>query len=109
MPALAVQIARFVNDSQPGFVECEFVDAVGLQHTLFDKVPIFSTEYLDANSAYPQPGAADCEVLARWTDNEGRELARITTARPFDIESRQGLSEFVVSTNQLVRGTGDAA
>src|SRR5262245_65666010 len=107
MPALAVQIVRFVSDSQPGFVECEFVDAAGRRHTLFDKVPIFCTEYLDADSTYPQQGIADCRVLAQWTDDLGRQLARITTAQPFDVESREGLSEFVVLSEQLVTGSGE--
>ncbi len=93
---------RFVDDSQPGFVECEFIDAGGRRHTLFDKVPIFSTGYLDADSEYPQPGMADCEVLARWEDEQGRELVRITTARPYDIESSEGVSDFVVFATQVV-------
>lgn len=109
MPALAVQIVRFVDVSQPGFVECEFVDAAGRRHTLFDKVPIFSGEPLDARNEYPQPGVADCQLLARWSDDKGRELARISTARPFEIESREGLTEFVMLVNQLVLGTGEAA
>ena len=109
MPDLKVQIVRFVDESQPGFVECEFVDAAGRRHTLFDKVPIFSTGYLDVDSAYPQPGIAACRVLAQWTDEQGRALARVTTVHPFDIESREGLSEFVVLSEQLVPGTGEAA
>jgi hypothetical protein len=101
MPALALQIVRFVDDSQPGFVECEFVDAAGRRHTLLDKVPIFSHEFLDAHSVYPRPGTANCEVLAQWTDDQGRELARVSTARPFGIESREGLSEFIVLSDQV--------
>jgi hypothetical protein len=109
MPTLAVQIVRFVDDGQPGWVECEFVDAVGVRHTLRDKVPIFSAEWLDADSAYPRPGSAGCEVLARWSDEHGRALARITTARPRDIESRDGSSEFVVFARQLGAAGGDGA
>ena len=108
MPALRVEIARFVDDSQPGWVECEFVDADGRRHTLRYKVPIFSTEWLDAASAYPQPGDAGCEVLAQWKGELGREVVRITTARPCDIESSEGLSEFVVLASQLA-ASGEAA
>jgi len=108
MHALAVQIVRFVDDAQPGFVECEFLDADGKLHILFDKVPIFTAENLYANSAYPQPGIADCQLLAQWTDDQGRDLARITTAIPFAIESRDGLSEFVVLSAQLVVHTGES-
>jgi hypothetical protein len=101
MSALAVQIVRFVDAHQPGFVACEFVDAEGRRHALIDKVPIFTSEYLDSSSTYPQAGAVPCVVLDRWRDNRGRDLVRITTARPAIIESTEGLSEFVVLSAQV--------
>lgn len=60
---LAVQIIRFVDDSFPGWVECEFTDATGRVHTIVDRYPIFTQQMLDADSQYPQSGAAQCEVL----------------------------------------------
>jgi hypothetical protein len=101
MQNLTVQIVRFVDDDQPGRVECEFVDTEGRKHRLINKVPIFSTEPLTAASSYPQLGIARCEVLTQWQDDRGRELVRITTARPDDIESTEGVSEFVVLSAQL--------
>jgi hypothetical protein len=98
---LTVQIVRFVDDHQPGWVECEFVDAGGRKHAFVDKVPGFSRDSLDETSAYPQPGGVACEVLAQWPDSLGRQLVRITTARPFHIESTEGQSEFVVLAAQL--------
>ena len=92
---LAVQIVRFVDDYQPGIAACQFVDADGRRHTLIDKAPIFSAETLDADSRYPRPGAAR-SVLKRRRDACGRELASISTADPYSIESSEGLSEFVV-------------
>jgi hypothetical protein len=38
---LALQIVRFVDDYQPGVVECEFIDANGRPHTFIGKVPNF--------------------------------------------------------------------
>lgn len=99
---LVVQIVRFVDDQQPGWVECVFVDAEERKHTFVDKVPIFSTECLDAFSKYPLWGCAACEVVERWKDAHGKELVRVTTARPDGIESTEGLSEFVVLAAQLV-------
>jgi hypothetical protein len=96
-----VQIVRFVNDGFPGWVACEFEDATSVRHVLIDKVPIFTTLVLDASSSFPQPGCAPCEVLARWQDTQGRELVRITIARPINMESTDGLSEFVVVATQL--------
>ena len=93
----AVRIVRFVSDDpQPGIVACEFMDAEGRVHTFIDKAPIFTAQNLDAASFYPQPGSAACEVLARWQNAKGQELARVTTTRPIEIQSTEGLSEFVV-------------
>jgi hypothetical protein len=100
---LVVRIVRFVSDDpQPGIVACEFMDAEGRAHTFIDKVPVFTAQNLDAASFYPQPGSAACGVLARWQDARGRELVRITTARPIEIQSTEGLSEFVVLSTQFL-------
>jgi hypothetical protein len=98
---LAVQIIRFTEDGNPGWITCEFRDAEGRRHTLIDKVPIFTAEDLDAHSQYPRPGVARCEALSRWRDADGRERIRISTERPDAIESTEGLSEFVVLAKQL--------
>jgi hypothetical protein len=98
---LAVQIVRFVDDAQPGVVAAEFVDAVGRRHTLFGSVPMFTEARLNAVSAYPQPGAARCEILLRRLDAQKREIVRISTLRPDAIESTEGLSEFEVLSPQL--------
>ena len=98
---IAVQIVEFLGGGQPGRVACEFVDAEGCRHRLIDKAPIFSSEPLDTHSKYPQSGFARCEIVRRWSDTCGRPLVHITTARPDDIESAEGLSEFVVLSSQL--------
>jgi hypothetical protein len=98
---LAVRIVRFIDDYQPGIVECEFNDADGHRHTLRDKVPIFTTELLDAHTSYPQPGTARCTALRVWQDSLGRGLITISTAAPFSIESIEGLSEFIVLQSQV--------
>jgi hypothetical protein len=98
---LTVQIVRFVDGRFPGWVECDFVDANSVRHSIVDKYPLFTTEMLDATSAYPQLGKAPCEVLERWRDSQGRDLARITLARPGGMESKEGVSEFVVEATQL--------
>jgi hypothetical protein len=99
---LAVQIVRVVNDSFPGWVECEFFDADGHRHHLIDKWPIFTTEVLDADSKYPRPGTARCKLLRRWRDPQGRDVVTITTALPFSIESVDGQTEFSVLRSQVM-------
>jgi hypothetical protein len=101
MYKLAVEIVRFVDEHQPGWVASEFMDAEGRRHTIVDKVPVLSIEQLDAASKYPQPGFVACEVLNRWDDDRGRKMVRISTAKPFDIGSTEELSEFVVLSTQV--------
>ncbi len=101
MYRLAVQIVRFVDATFPGWVECELVDAAGHCHTLRDKVPIFTVDDLGPDSRYPAPGIVACEVLERYLDEKGRELARIGTIKPWGIESTEGLCEFTVLASRL--------
>ena len=101
MENLIVNITRFVDGSFPGWVECEFVDADGRLHKVIDKFPVLSLEVLDENSRYPQLGTNPCEVLGRCRDDRGRDIARITTQRPYWIESIEGLTEFVVLPSML--------
>jgi hypothetical protein len=96
MHFISASIVRFVDPHQPGWVEGEFSDAAGRRHTLTDKVPIFTAEMLDAESTYPVPGKIPCEVLERFDDEMAQELVRVTTAKPCNIESADGLSEFTI-------------
>ena len=99
---VAVQIARFVDSSFPGWVECALVDAAGRRHILKDKAPVFTVEDLDADSKYPTPGFVACEVLERYHDERGQELVRVSTAKPYGVESTEGVSEFTVSASLVI-------
>src|SRR5512139_346408 len=81
--AVTVQIERFVDEYQPGFVECRLVDAEGQSHLFIEKVPIVSTEDLWSTSTYPVAGAIACEVEAEWKDSQGRALLKVSTERPW--------------------------
>jgi hypothetical protein len=87
MPAVTVQISRFVDEHQPGLVECILMDALGESHLFVEKVPIISTEDLWPASSYPQSGAIACEVEEQWKDAAGRWLVRVNTVRPWGVES----------------------
>jgi len=99
--SLSVQITRWVRDDNPGWVQCEFLDADGRLHSFVEKEPVVSVEYLDAGSEYPRPGIIACTAVARWQDPGGRNLVRINTDSPWGIESAEGLSEFVVLSARL--------
>lgn len=103
---LAVQIVRLVQDGFPGWVECQFNDAAGRVHTVVDKVPVLTTEVLDADSQYPRPGEIQYEVLGRTRDIARGKVVHITTP---GIESTEGLSEFVAPALQLPAPTGQAS
>jgi hypothetical protein len=103
MPALTIVISRFVDEHQPGFVECELVDAQGERHLFIEKGPIVTEANLWASSTYPQPGSIACEVEAEWEDETGRALARVSTEQPFHVESQSGQSVFVVLAEQVRR------
>ena len=106
MSFLSVQIVRFVDSHQPGWVECEFLDARGRRHVIKEKVPVVTRRDLDADSDYPTQGSVACEILNRYRDENGQECVRLTTARPLGIETNEGLSEFTV-TEGLVNSSPD--
>jgi hypothetical protein len=101
MPDLMVQIVRFADSHQPGWVECEFADAEGRRHLIIEKVPVVTAEDLDADSKYPKPGTVRCQIIRRYRNEKGKEFVCITTDRPFGIESTEGLSEFTVPANLI--------
>jgi|HubBroStandDraft_2_1064218.scaffolds.fasta_scaffold383053_2 hypothetical protein len=101
MYSLLIQIVRFEDDHQPGWVAGEFVDAQGKVHTLIDKVPVLSDEDLNAASLYPRPGAVRIEVLSRSQDTHGRDVVCVTTSIPDGVESTEKVSEFCVFPAQL--------
>lgn len=103
MTSVAIQIERFVDDYQPGIVECRLVDAQGQSHLFIEKAPIVSTEDLWSDSLYPQPGAIACEIEAEWIDDEGRNLVKINTENPWHVESTTGETHFITLASQIIR------
>ena len=94
LSAVNVQITRYISDDNPGWVECRLTDAWGTEWLFEDKVPVVmasaSAPYLDASSDYPQPGVIACQIVKRWRDDNGRDIASIDTRGPWAIESRPG-------------------
>ena len=100
---LSVQVERFVDDHQPGFVECVLVDADGRRHKFIEKGPVVSTADLWIDSEYPQPGRLGCTVDRKWVDELGRCLVQVSTECPWSIESIAGETKFTVLEQQIVR------
>jgi hypothetical protein len=99
---LKVQIVRYVDDYFPGIVECELVDAGGYLHTFVEKGPLVSDEWPGPEDCYPINGFFRCEILDARHGPDGRDLLRVTTQRPDYVETKEGVTEFVVLSSQVV-------
>ena len=88
-------MSRVIDELFPGWVECSFIDAHGIQHLFHEKKPIVSNENLFSTSQYPRSAAIRCETLAQWQDAAGRSLVQVTTERPDGIETTSVQSRFV--------------
>lgn len=101
MFGIKVEIGRYLDDHQPGWVECQFVDAQGYGWSFVEKVPVVSMEDLDRNSTYPRPGRIACQVIGKRYVG-GKEVVTIDTAKPWGIESTTGQTYFDVVSEQLI-------
>jgi hypothetical protein len=103
MLAVKVKITRYVSDDpQPGIVECELFDVHGRCWHFIEKTAVVSADDLDAKSVYPQPGVIAAEVVGHSKDAAGRDVTRIDTSRPWDVESTDGATQFDVLSELLI-------
>ena len=97
MLGVKVTILRYISDDpQPGVVGCELEDAHGRRRSLVEKTAIVNAAHLDADTSYPQQGIIACEIVRRSRDAAEREIVRISSERPWLVESVDGLTEFDV-------------
>jgi hypothetical protein len=101
MLGVVVTISRYVNDSQPGWVECKLIDAHGNESTIIEKVPVVTLADLDANSSYPQTGCIACQVVERQVGTNGVEVVTINIGSPWGVEDAAGKTQFDVFSTQL--------
>jgi len=100
--SVAVDITRFVDSAQPGWVECVLRDAHGVTWTFVEKVPVVTTESLSELSTYPRRGLLACEVVTGQAMNDGSPLVQIDTSRPWGIESTDGTTKLMIRREQLL-------
>ena len=98
---LRVEITRWVDDADPGFVECRPVDTAGTAHFFIEKVPVVTTSPMDAKSDFPQPGSIACRIIER-REQSGRVVIVVDTQHPWDVESTLGEHRFMVFDDQVV-------
>lgn len=99
--SVKASVVRYVDDDQPGFVECILVDAAGVEHAFVEKVTVVTLENLGLDSEYPRPVEFDCEIVEEWMDEGGQALVRVSTELPWHLESVAGVSVFVVRADQV--------
>jgi len=109
MVGVSVRISRYVDAAQPGWVECRLVDALGYEHVFVEKVPVVTKAHLDAASSFPEAGHIACIVVDTNERDDGRQLVRIDTQKPWGIESTAGRSQFDVLSEQLCELPGEGA
>lgn len=103
MVGIKVQITKHINDDpQSGIVECRLFDVYGKEWVFQDKSAIFSSEILNADSSYPQPGVIACEITKRWQGADGREIVSIDTASPWGVEAVTGETDFDVLREEII-------
>jgi hypothetical protein len=101
MLGIRVTITHFVDDSQPGWVEFHFLDANGHKITFYDKVPVVTSERLDANSLYPRTGVVACEIRESQTTPSGERLLVVNTGSPWGVVSIDDENIFTVKEDEI--------
>ena len=99
MLSIAAEIVRWVDDYQPGIVECCMVDAKGQEWRFIEKLPVVTMERLDSSSKYPRPAFLACQQLSPAPNTD---VVTATTEHPWHIESVDGTTVFEVFAHQLV-------
>ena len=100
---IRVAITRYVSDDpQPGIVECQLIDAHDKVRKFVEKTAVVCDRYIDERTTYPIAGTLAAEVVSWFTDEQGREVVRVTTPKPFCIESPDGFTEFEITSDFIV-------
>lgn len=101
---IRARIIRWVSDNFMGFVECRFDDRLGQVWLVIEKVPFVRDGDVRSDSQFPQTAFIACEIVAQGQDYAGREIANVTTMRPWAIEAKDGTTNFQLYARQLQAG-----
>jgi len=99
--SIRATITRFVDDYQPGIVECRFTDAHNVEHIFVLKIPLVTDKELTVDSVYPVAGFIACRIVDSREPLQGRIVVIVDTAEPDGIESSAEVSRFEVFGEQL--------
>jgi hypothetical protein len=95
-------LLEYIDDSQPGWVRCEFADAFGINWHIEEKLPVVTSQYLDGKSNFPQTGSIAATLKEIIIDKNNIEFAVTDTESPLGVSSKNGTNIFTVFRSQLV-------
>lgn len=114
MLGLRVSIVRWVDDHQPGWVECHLTDYWDQSWVFVEKAPVVSAEDLGPETTYPRPGVIACELVERsfdaiwfWDHDQHFSVVDcmivvVSTAVPWGVVATTGETRFSVRPGQVV-------
>lgn len=103
MTEFKIEITRFVDRHQPGFVEARFRDAWGKEHIIIEKVPVLTKENLWEDSHYPKEASLRCEIVRIWKDTDNRTIISVDTEKPWAVCTIEDLTEFDLLEEQVIK------
>lgn len=98
MVSIKIIVTKVTDDSFPGWVEGELIDAFGKCHTFNDKSPVFEKDADSRFAKLPRKGAIRCTIV-----EEKPDLVIIETELPDHVESNAGETCFSVLPSQIAR------
>lgn len=102
MLAIKIEITKFIDHHQPGFVEARLFDVWSREYIFQEKLPIFTSDDLDNESDYPKPGVIACIKVKEFYDNTNCKIIVIDTNEIWGVQSLDERREFEVLENQLI-------
>jgi hypothetical protein len=84
-------------DHFPGWVKCKLVDAHGDEHVFIEKSPLVCANWDQS----PRAAYLDCIVQRTMLSESNHIVLHVSSEKPWGIESTDGLTEFVVTEDQL--------
>lgn len=96
MASVEVAIVKLIDDSYPGYVVCELVDAYGKTHVFEEKVPFVEGTDFRFEDEFPQAGEIQCTVIEVQKDG-----IVVDTELPNHVESITGATRFFVSLEKV--------
>jgi hypothetical protein len=97
MDYLMIDIIEYTPNEFPGFVLCKFFDYIGKVHYFNEKISVIYTGNINENSVLPQKGYVAGEII-----NRENSIIKLSTMKPYAIETIDGLNIFFVSERQIL-------